>query len=346
MTVMESATTKRNFEKRSLRNFWIWSAQHPSVFPLLLIILTCLTVGSLNPDFWQLANLFDILRASVVHGLFALGVLVVLASGGLDVSFTAIAALVMYALTLFVINVVPELGILPILGIAAIAGGGLGALNGMLVNYLRAPALIVTIGTQYIIRGFLLTFVGTALFMNIPGSMDAFGKLSLITVTTERGLKVDLPLYFIVLVIAAIITWWMLKNTLIGRAIFAVGRKPDIAERLGYKVSTVRVFVFSYAGMLAGVAGVLHVSSNRLANPFDLAGTELAVIAAVVLGGARITGGMGTVMGTMMGVILITLISNVLILVGVPSTWQTAILGAFIIIAGIFFTQLDRLVLK
>lgn len=346
MTAFENGAIKSRFEKQALRNVWVWSAQHPAVFPLILIVLTCIVVGSLNSGFWQLANLFDILRASVVNGLFALGVLVVLASGGLDVSFTAIAAFVMYALTLFVVNVMPNLGILPILSIAAIAGGVLGALNGMLVNYLRAPALIVTIGTQYILRGFLLTFVGTALFMNIPSSMDAFGKFSLITVTTESGLTVNLPLYFVVLVIAAVVTWWMLKSTLIGRAIFAVGRKPDIAERLGYRVKKVRVFVFSYAGMLAGVAGVLHVSSNRLANPFDLAGAELAVIAAVVLGGARITGGMGTVMGTMMGVMLITLISNVLILVGIPSAWQTAILGAFILIAGVFYTQLDRLALK
>ena len=346
MTAIESGAIKSSVEKRTLRNFWIWSAQHPAIFPLILIVITCLTVGSLNPDFWQLANLFDILRASVVHGLFALGVLVVLASGGLDVSFTAIAAFVMYTLTLFVVNVMPNLGILPIFSIAVIVGGGLGALNGMLVNCLRAPALIVTIGTQYILRGFLLTFVGTALFMNIPSSMSAFGKFSLITVTTESGLTVDLPLYFLVLVIAVAMTWWLLNNTLIGRVIFAVGRKPDIAERLGYRVKQVRVFVFAYAGMLAGVAGVLHVSSNRLANPFDLAGSELAVIAAVVLGGARITGGMGTVMGTMMGVILITLVSNVLILVGIPSAWQTAILGAFILMAGLFFAQLDRLALK
>lgn len=347
MTAFENGVTKKSsVVQNNLRNFWLWSAQHPSVFPLILIVLTCLTVGALNPDFWQLANLFDILRAAVVHGLFALGVLVVLASGGLDVSFTAIAAFVMYTLTLFVVNVIPSLGILPIFIIAAIGGGGVGAVNGLLVNYLKAPALIVTIGTQYILRGFLLTFIGTALFMNIPSSMDNFGRLSLITVTTESGLTVDLPLYFLVLVIAASVTWWMLNNTLIGRAIFAVGRKPDIAERLGYKVKQVRVFVFAYAGMLAGVAGVLHVSSNRLANPFDLAGTELAVIAAVVLGGARITGGMGTVMGTLMGVFLITLVNNVFILVGIPSSWQTAILGAFILIAGVFFNQLDRLVLK
>ena len=308
----------------------------------MLIVLTCLVVGAINTDFWQLANLFDILRASVVRGLFALGVLVVLASGGLDVSFTAIGALVMYTLTLFVVNVAPELGMAPILALAAVAGAGLGAINGLLVNLLKAPALIVTIGTQYAFRGFLLTFIGTALFMNIPAAMDGFGRLTLISVTTERGLAVELPVYFLVLVVAALMTWWMLNFTMIGRAIFAVGGKADIAARLGYRVGRVRVFAFAFAGLLAGLAGVIHVTANRLANPFDLAGTELPVIAAVVLGGARITGGSGTVQGTLLGVLLITLVSNVLILVGIPSSWQTAILGGFILVAGLFFARLDR----
>ncbi|GGG85096.1 sugar ABC transporter permease [Salipiger pallidus] len=324
------------------RRFWTWSAQHPTIFPAVLIVLTCLVVGAINTDFWQLANLFDILRASVVRGLFALGVLVVLASGGLDVSFTAIGALVMYTLTLFVVNVAPELGMAPILALAAVAGAGLGAINGLLVNVLKAPALIVTIGTQYAFRGFLLTFIGTALFMNIPAAMDGFGRLTLISVTTERGLAVELPVYFLVLVVAALLTWWMLNFTMIGRAIFAVGGKPDIAARLGYRVGRVRVFAFAFAGLLAGLAGVIHVTANRLANPFDLAGTELPVIAAVVLGGARITGGSGTVQGTLLGVLLITLVSNVLILVGIPSSWQTAILGGFILVAGLFFARLDK----
>ncbi len=344
MTSVQNPPSDAVAPRGGLRNLWVWSARHPAIFPFALIVLTCVVIGTINPDFWQLANLFDILRASVVRGLFALGVLVVLASGGLDVSFTAIAAFVMYTLTLFVVNAAPWLGMAPILVIAAVAGALLGSVNGLLVNVLRAPALIVTIGTQYAFRGFLLTFIGTALFMNIPASMDAFGRLTLVKVISDQGLAVELPAYFLVLVAAALVTWWMLNRTLIGRAIYAVGGKPDVAARLGYRVERVRVFVFAYAGLLAGLAGVLHVTANRLANPFDLAGTELAVIAAVVLGGARITGGSGTVLGTMLGVILITLVSSVLILVGIPSSWQTAILGGFILIAGLFFAQLDRIV--
>ena len=319
-----------------------WLARNPIAFPFLLIVIVCLVVGSINPDFWQLANVFDILRASAVRGLFALGVLIVLAAGGLEVSFCSVAALVMYSVTMLVVNFAPELGILPILMMGALGGAMLGMLNGVLVNSLKAPSLIVTIGTQYAFRGFLLTFIGTSLFMNIPISMDEFGQLTLVTLTNSSNFEVTLPAYVLILVAAALLTWFILNRTLMGRAIYAVGGKSDIAERLGFRVPVVQLFVFSYAGMLAGIAGILHVSSNRLANPFDLAGTEMPVIAAVVLGGARITGGSGTVGGTMLGVILITLVSNVLILVGIPSTWQTAILGGFILIAGLFFTLADK----
>src|SRR5690606_34596687 len=114
-----------------------------------------------------------------VRGLFALGVLVVLCSGGLDVSFTAIAAFVMYAVTMLVTGMAPEMPIAAILVIAAAGGAILGAGNGLLVSALGAPSLIVTIGTQYVIRGFLLSYIGTALFMNIPDAMDRCGKHAL-----------------------------------------------------------------------------------------------------------------------------------------------------------------------
>lgn len=174
--------------------------------------------------------------------------------------------------------------------------------------------------------------------MNIPESMDAFGKLALFRYEGANGAVSTLPAYFLVLVVAALATWYILKRTLIGRAIYAVGGNASIASRLGYNLRTVHVFVFAYAGLLAGIAGIMHVSSNRLANPFDLAGSELDVIAAVVLGGARITGGSGTVLGTLLGVLLITLVNNVLILVGIPSTLQLAIIGLFIVVAGAMFS--------
>lgn len=342
MTEIVSASVADKGQRSVGSRLWDLLGRRPEIFTLLLIIATCLAVIGANPDFLQMSNIVDILRASVVRGLFAMGVLVVLASGGIDVSFTAIAAFVMYALTMLVTNWFPEMPMTIILILAATGGAAFGALNGLLVQKLQAPSLIVTIGTQYVIRSFLLTFVGTALFMNIPVAMDAFGKASLFTHHASNGVVSVLPATVLVLVVAALVTWFILERTLMGRAIFAVGGNPGIAERLGIDLFRVRIFVFAYAGLLAGIAGVVHVSSNRLANPFDLAGMELEIIAAVVLGGARITGGSGSVIGTLLGVLLITIVSNVLIFVGIPSTLQLAIVGIFILLAGTIFALRNR----
>ncbi len=315
-------------------------AKHPEVFTAFLIVLVSVLVGVINPAFFQISTVFDLLRSSTVVGLFALGVLIVLAAGGIDVSFTAIAALTMYSLTKLVYVYWPSAPIILILTAGASVGVILGLLNGFLVHHLKAPSLIVTIGTQYLFRGFLLTFVGTVFFMDIPPSMDSFGRWALVKLSVGTGGQTSftvLPAFVIILLVCSVLTWFILNRTLMGRAIYAIGGNLNIAERLGYNIKAVHLFVFGYSGFLAGLAGIVHVSSNRLANPFDLVGIELDVIAAVILGGARITGGTGTVIGTLLGVFLVALINNVLILAGVPSTWQKVIIGSFILIAGALF---------
>lgn len=317
-------------------------ARHPEWLTLALIAVTCAVVAVLNPRFLQWATLFDTLHSATTVSLFALGTLVVLAAGGIDVSFTAIAALTMYAITKAVFAWWPDAPFVLILFAGAAGGVLLGLANGLLVHRLKAPSLIVTIGTQYLFRGILLTFVGTTFFMNIPTSMDRFGRRALFAYRTADGLHAVLPVSVVALVLAAGATWWLLNRTMMGRAVYAMGGSLAIAERLGYNLRAVHLFVFGYTGLLAGIAGILHVSNSRIANPFDLVGSELDVIAAVILGGARITGGSGTVVGTLLGVVLVTLINNVLILVGVPSTWQKVIIGAFILVAGTFFALRRR----
>jgi simple sugar transport system permease protein len=317
-------------------------SRNPEWFTAALIVLTCAIVGAINPRFFQWATLFDMLHSATTMTLFALGTLVVLASGGIDVSFTAIGALTMYSITKAVFAWWPDAPFALILVVGAVGGIVFGVINGMLVHRLKAPSLIVTIGTLYLYRGILLTFVGTTFFMNIPHSMDRFGKLPLFSYQTADGLHAVLPVSVIALFAAALLTWWLLNRTMMGRAVYAMGGSLAIAERLGYNLRAIHLFVFGYTGMLAGVAGILHVANNRLANPFDLVGSELDVIAAVILGGARITGGSGTVIGTLLGVVLVTMINNVLILIGIPSTWQKVIIGGFILIAGTLFALRRR----
>ncbi|MCZ4089210.1 ABC transporter permease [Sinorhizobium psoraleae] len=334
--LQEGASRTRSFSLGDLIR------RRPESITFVLLVAICVIVAVINPAFLQPSTLIDIGRASVVMGLFALGVFIILAAGGIDVSFTAIAAFTMYSLTVLVLNHFPTTPIVVILLVAILGGMLLGIVNGLLVHHLNVPSLIVTIGTQYLFRGFLLSFVGTVWIMSLPPQMGAFGRMPLFQFESANGAVVTLPFYFLILPVAALVTWWILNRTLMGRAIFAVGGNANIASRLGYNLRTVQIFLFGYAGALAGLAGIIHVCANRQANPFDLVGTEINVIAAVVLGGARITGGTGTVLGTILGVLLIVVINSVLVMVGIPSTWQRLVVGSFILLAAAFFVTRQR----
>ena len=324
---------------RSAPSGWQVLVRRPEFITLALIVLLCVVVTIINPRFASVQNLFDVLRTTTRLGIFALGVLLVLAAGGIDVSFTAIGVFALYTTTSLMVNAWPGVPY-PVMVVIAIALGLLmGLFNGFMVYRFKVPSLIVTIGTQYLFIGFLKAFIGTKHIMNIPPAMDAAGTAVLYQGTTADGVRIALPALVLVLVAAAALTWFILNRTLLGRAVYAVGGSVPIAERLGFSVRTVMLFVFGYAGLLAGLGGMVHGSLNRLANPSDLVGTELDVIAAVVLGGARVTGGTGTVLGTLLGVVLVILINNSLILMGVPSTWQKVVIGAIILIASGVFSR-------
>ena len=300
--------------------------------------MTCLIVGAINPRFFQFATLFDLLHSATTMSLFALGTLVVLASGGIDVSFTAIAALTMYGITKAVFAWWPDAPFALILITGALGGIVLGIVNGVLVHRLKAPSLIVTIGTQYLYRGLLLTFIGTTFFMNIPHSMDHFGRIPLFFYHTADGLRAVLPVSVVALVAAAVVTWWLLNRTMMGRGVYAMGgslRDCRAARLQPARDPSVRVRLYRHACRHRGHSARIERTGSRIRSIWS--GSELDVIAAVILGGARITGGTGTVAGTLLGVVLVTLINSVLILVGVPSTWQKVIIGAFILIAGTLF---------
>ena len=119
---------------------------------------------------------------------------------------------------------------------------------------------------------------------------------------------------------------------MLGRKNYCIGGNSSASERVGISNTKTLVFVYAFAGALAGIAGILHASFQRMSNPFDMVGGELTVIAAVVLGGPRVGGGYGNTVGTMLGVLLITLINNSLVMIKVPTFWQKATIGAIIII--------------
>ncbi|MDB3935941.1 ABC transporter permease [Granulosicoccus sp.] len=298
----------------------------------VVIILFCVVASASDPRFFSATTLTDLLRASIVIGIFAIGAMLVLVSGGIDVSFTAIAVFAMYASTVLTLGTIPELPWYLIFTISIIIGAALGALNGLFIAGFGLPTLIVTLGTLSIFRGFLLTFVGSERISKIPPGMRDFSRAVIARGTTEAGNFYALPLAFAALVVVVVLTWFILQKTLLGHSIFAIGGSVESARRIGINVRAVQFFVYIYAGALAGLAGIIHGSLGRMSDPFSLVGLELSVIAAVVLGGARLTGGYGTVSGTLLGVALIVLVQNSLIVLGIPSTWQSVAIGMLILI--------------
>lgn len=298
----------------------------------LVVVGFCLVTGLTSERFFSLVTLFDLLRNATVIGIFAIGVMLVLISGGIDVSFTALAAFSMYATTSILVAWGADGHFVLALLIAAAFGLALGMVNAFFIGLFGLPTLIVTLGTLSAFRGFLLTFVGSELITTVPGGMRDFSRANLFTGTTADGYFFSLPLAFLALVIVVLITWFILNRTLLGRSIYAIGGSPEAAARIGINVRATQFFIYGYVGVLSGVAGIIHASMARVANPFDLVGLELSVIAAVVLGGARLTGGYGTITGTLLGVALIVLVNNSLILLGVPSTWQSVVIGLLILL--------------
>ncbi|MCG8350724.1 MAG: ABC transporter permease [Chloroflexales bacterium] len=310
----------------------------------LTVIALSLLISAINPVFFSVANLFDLLRSATVEMLFALGVLVVIASGGIDVSFTAVAIFALYASVRLLNGMDYDGGMaLPYL-LAASIGVALGLINGLFIALFKLPTLIVTLGTQSLFRGFLLFFIGAVIIRDIPDGMTEFARSSLLTITAPNGALVSLHVAAPLPLVAAIITGLLLKYTMLGRSIYALGGAPEAAERAGFNIRRTQLFIYAFVGLLSGIAGMTYGALNRQANPFDLVGTELDVIAAVVLGGAAITGGRGSVIGTLLGVMLIVIVNNSLILVGIPSVWQRVVIGAIIIIGtGVSAYQSRRL---
>ncbi|WP_404862637.1 ABC transporter permease [Georhizobium sp. MAB10] len=315
----------------------------PQSVVLIAALLFALVVGFINPNFLSLATVIDLLRNSLVTAIFALGVMMVLASGGIDVSFPAIAAFAMYTTMSLVLGVDFDVPIIALFVVSAAIGASLGLVNGILIGGLGLPTLIVTLGTLSLFRGALLTFVGTTYITNVPRNVISFARTMIVRMENAVGQLASLPLSFVVLVGVTAFVAIIMNLTKFGRAIYAIGGSEEGARRIGIKVGRTKVLIYVIVGAIAGLAGMTHMTLSRMANPFDLVGMELNVIAAVVLGGARITGGHGTVTGTLLGALLITMINTSLLSAGVPSYWQRVVVGALIIIGTGLPIVIDRL---
>lgn len=308
-----------------------------------ILLLAMVLIGTINPAFWQLDNLFSLMRSNVIIGIMALGVLLVLISGGIDVSFPAFAVASMY-LTIKGMLALGYNGVVLPLAAATLMGLAFGAVNGFFVYKFRMIPLIVTLGTSAMVRGFLLGVVGTSMINinKMPTALIDFARTDVVSVTKADGTTYGLTAMVLIYLGLAVAMHLVLRYTMIGRSAYALGGDSEAARRAGFDLRKTIFFIYCVAGALAGFAGLLHSGMIWLANPRDFVGLELDVIAAVVLGGASIFGGRGSVLGTMLGVFMLVMVKNSLIIMKVDTTWQLVAVGLIVIVATALSAWRDR----
>ena len=324
-----STDTQITVPKRGLH----WTGGRNDLVLLGVIIALSIAIGISNPTFFSASTVFDLARSSFVIIILALGLLMVIISGGIDVSFPVIAIFAGYA----TVKIMQDFAldeqslIIPIV-IAIIIGALLGSFNSLIIAGFGLPTLIATLATLTIFRGALLQFVGSTYISNIPVGLDEFATFDLFTTTGANDTIARLHVLIIPVILLCFAVAFLLRHTMFGRTLYAIGGSEESARRIGMKTRWTKARLYVLTGAMGGLAGILYVSLQRKVDPYDLAGLELDVIAAVVLGGASIMGGMGTVTGTVLGVLVITMIKNNLILLGVPSSWQRFAIGILLII--------------
>jgi simple sugar transport system permease protein len=296
---------------------------------LAVILLLVLGLSIATDTFLTLQNLFDLLTSNAFVGILASGLLVVLIAGHIDISFTATASVAQYlALT---VGIRYGLSWVALFALAGATGMLCGLINAVFVTKLRISSIIVSIATLNLYYGLLIFTTGGNYITSLPKFFR--DGISWFEHEDASGVPYGLNLQILLLVGAFAVTWLLLNRTNIGRQIYALGGNKDAAQRLGFHVFRINLLVYGYLGFIAGVASIVQAQLAQSVTPTVLVGKELDVLAAVVLGGASLNGGVGTVFGAILGVTLLAILQNGLVLVGVSSYWNQWFVGLTILLA-------------
>ncbi|MDD7267131.1 MAG: ABC transporter permease [Lachnospiraceae bacterium] len=296
----------------------------------VILVLFCVAVQIKSGQFFTGNNLVDNIRAFSIPAMFCIGEMFVLISGGTDVSFPGIASLSMYVVCSQLDGKVTNPLVYFLL--AMLIGLTIGAVNGLIIGRFKFPPLIVTLGTSSICFG-VMQGVFQSREYPLPESLYRVGQTKVFSVTNaSNGLSSDMPVAVVMMLIMLLLGWFILNKTMLGRGIYAIGGDAKAAHRSGFNVFGITMFIYCFSGCVAGLIGVLRATMLLAVHPNNLEGMEMTVIAACVLGGVRITGGKGSILGMILGMALLTIIDNSLILLGISTQWQRVFTGIIIII--------------
>ena len=306
-------------------------ARRPEVIVLLAIVIFSALITAVNPSFFTVENLFDLLKSYSFMGILSIGVLIVLISGGIDISFTATASICAYVTVVTLVKETSPNQILLAFLLSAIIGTALGSVNALIIYFFNIPSIIVTIATLNIYYGMLTVLSGGTWLIRMPDWFRDVAQIKFLIRPNADGVPYGISIVTVIWLAVIIIGWALLRYTMLGRGIYAVGGSPPSARRAGFNILGIQLFAYGFLGLLAGIAGLVQALQGQAVQPNGLVGKELDVIAAVILGGASLSGGSGSVAGTVLGVALIAILSNGLTLMRVSSFWYNVCIGLVII---------------
>lgn len=299
----------------------------------IIIILLIALIQAKSGQFFTANNLVDLARSCILPGILTLGIMIELIAHSVDVSFPAIAMITMFTVTeaATTANYTGPAWVLFL--IAAVMGMLLGTVNGILAAWLKLPTLIITLGTSSIYMGILQGVLKCRVIAVMAEPLERLSQTYLfVAQNSESGLTSPLPSLFLLLLAVILVVGILMRYTMLGRGIYAFGGDAVSARRAGFNTVFIQIFVFSFMGCLAGLGGMTRTVLTGSCQPTTLEGYEMTCIAAAVLGGTRLSGGVGTVTGSLLGVLLMMIVNNNLILLGIPTYWSKFVTGVFIIL--------------
>jgi ribose transport system permease protein len=296
-------------------------------FGALILLLVVFSIAS--PNFLQFDNIVGILLATAVNGVLALGVTFVIVAGGIDLSIGTVMTLSAVMTGVFITNL--QLPV-PIGVLGGILTGTLaGAVNGVVIAKLKVPPFIATLGVLNVAKG--LALVTSHLRPIYFNDTPSFNQMAMGSVLGSLVPGFDVPNLVLVLFAAAVIASLILTKTILGRYTFALGSNEEATRLSGVAVDGWKIAVYALCGLFSGLAGVLIAARLNSAQPSLGMGYELDAIAAAVIGGTSLSGGEGTILGTVIGAFIISTLTNGLRILSVPQEWQTVVTGAIVILA-------------
>jgi ribose/xylose/arabinose/galactoside ABC-type transport system permease subunit len=295
----------------------------------IVFILVCIIMSLGSPAFMTRMNVLNVLRQVSINGIIAIGMTFVIITGGIDLSVGSVLGLSSIVMTSFAL---PGQSIPIAIMIGVLVGLACGLFNGITISYGGVPPFIATLGMLTVARGLTFLYNDGRPIIGLSDEYTAIGS----------GVVAGIPVPVIMFLIVAILGFFMLKFTKFGRHIYAVGGNELAAQVSGINTKRVKTLVYLICGGLASISGLILSSRVMTGSPVAGEGFELDAIAAVVIGGASLSGGIGSIPGTIVGTLLIGVMSNGLDLLRVSSYYQNIAKGAIIIIAVLIDVQTKK----